>query len=184
MIEAATETLKQEGFAGASSRAIARTGSFNQALIFYHFGSLDALLLAALERTSLQRLAIYRERLSATATVPELLVELASLNEDDRASGHMTVVSQMVAGSLSRPELAPSVLEQMEPWLALAEATITRLLPPFVPAADLAYAALSFYLGVNLLSTLDPDDRRLEALLGHATTLTPLLQVASRLGLG
>src|SRR5207249_1839872 len=38
-VEATIETLKREGFAGASARAIARTGGFNQSLIFYHFGS-------------------------------------------------------------------------------------------------------------------------------------------------
>ena len=44
IVEAAIETLKTEGFAGASARAIARTGGFNQALVFYHFGSVNELL--------------------------------------------------------------------------------------------------------------------------------------------
>ena len=47
IVKAALETLREEGFAGASSRAIARRGGFNQALIFYHFGSLANLLLEA-----------------------------------------------------------------------------------------------------------------------------------------
>ena len=182
ILEAAIETLRQEGFAGATSRAIAREGSFNQALIFYHFGSLDDLLVSALEQTSRRRLALYEERLAEASNVAELLQELRELNAEDRASGHITVVSQMVSGSLARPELGPRVLEQMEPWLELTERTIARMLPPFVPAADLAYAALSFYLGVNLLSTLDPDDRRLDALLEHAEALTPLLALISERG--
>src|SRR6266581_2280999 len=41
ILDAALEALRTEGFAGATSRAIARIGGFNQALIFYHFGSLD-----------------------------------------------------------------------------------------------------------------------------------------------
>ena len=52
IIESALATLRDEGFAGATSRAIARRGAFNQALIFYHFGSLENLLVAALEQTS------------------------------------------------------------------------------------------------------------------------------------
>ena len=36
---AALEALRTEGFAGATSRAIGRIGGFNQALIFYHFGT-------------------------------------------------------------------------------------------------------------------------------------------------
>lgn len=52
IVDATLETLRNEGFAGATSRAIARAGDFNQALIFYHFGTLDGLLLAALDKTS------------------------------------------------------------------------------------------------------------------------------------
>jgi AcrR family transcriptional regulator len=49
IVEAAVETLKTAGFHGSSAREIARTGGFNQALIFYHFGTVRQLLLAALD---------------------------------------------------------------------------------------------------------------------------------------
>ena len=48
IVGAAIETLRTEGFGGTSARAIARIGDFNQALIFYHFGSVNGLLLEAL----------------------------------------------------------------------------------------------------------------------------------------
>ena len=47
-------------FAGASARAIAREGSFNQALIFYHFASVRNLLLAVLDLISERRMSEYR----------------------------------------------------------------------------------------------------------------------------
>src|SRR3954470_19911204 len=126
ILEAAFETLRAEGFAGATSRAIARRGGFNQALVFYYFGSLDGLLLAALDLTSERRLARYREALAAAEGLEEQLRVTGELYREDRESGHMTVVSQLVAGSLARPELAPQVLERMEPWLDFAEETIER----------------------------------------------------------
>ena len=58
--EAALETLKTVGFAGASARAIAHQGGFNQALIFYHFGSVQAVLLAAFDLMSDRRMAAVR----------------------------------------------------------------------------------------------------------------------------
>src|SRR5687767_14212759 len=61
MIEAALETLRTHGFKGASARAIARAGGFNSALIFYYFGTLHGLLLAALDHSSEQRMRRYRE---------------------------------------------------------------------------------------------------------------------------
>ena len=59
IVEAALETLKARGFAGASARVIAREGGFNQALIFYHFGSVQSLLLAALDLISERRMIEY-----------------------------------------------------------------------------------------------------------------------------
>ncbi len=173
---AALETLREDGFAGATSRAIARRGGFNQALIFYHFGSLETLLLAALERTSAERLARYRERVAATPTLEDLLPVLAELHEEDREAGHMRVVAQLVAGSVNRPEIARGVLALTEPWLELAEKTLARVLPPAFPARELAYAVVTFYFGLNLLAHLDPADRRAEALFGEAAAVAPLLR--------
>lgn len=181
IVAAALETLREEGFAGASSRAIARRGGFNQALIFYHYGSVDDLLLAALDQTSEERLAHYRTALADVADPGALLVVARSLYEEDRASGHMTVVSQMVAGSLARRELAPKVLARMVPWLAFGEETISRIAAPLgldeiVPPRELASAALTFYLGVNLLTNLDPESGELDALFARGAELAPLLE--------
>ena len=67
VVEAAIETLKREGYAGTSARAVARTGGFAQGVVFYHFGGMTELLLAALEETSRVRLASYE---SAVADSP------------------------------------------------------------------------------------------------------------------
>ena len=178
LIEAALETLRIEGFARATSRAIARTGGFNQALIFYHFGGVEPLLLAALEVTSAERMSRYRRALGGVQSLEELARTARRMYEEDRASGHMTVVSQMVAGSLARPELAPEVLARMEPWLEFAEETIARVLrgTPLegtLPTQELAYAAVTFYLGVNLLTNLDPDPRRAELVFERLAELAP-----------
>src|SRR5688572_31369531 len=79
IVKAALETVREEGFAGASSRAIARRGGFNQALIFYHFGSLEGLLVAALRQTSEQRLARYRAAIGPIDTLEELVPAMADL---------------------------------------------------------------------------------------------------------
>src|ERR1700693_3449385 len=127
LVTAALETLKADGFAGATSRAIARRAGVNQALVFYHFGSVDNLLLAALDRTSEERLAAYRDAVESVSSLANLSAVARRLYEDDLASGHMTVVSQMIAGSLARPELAPQVVARMEPWLAFAEEAFRRV---------------------------------------------------------
>src|SRR3954463_3613559 len=46
LVDAAVESLRFDGFAGASARAIAARAGVNPGLIFYHFGSVADLLLA------------------------------------------------------------------------------------------------------------------------------------------
>ena len=52
LVDAAIESLRFDGFAGASARAIATRAGLNPGLIFYHFGSVADLLLAALAEVS------------------------------------------------------------------------------------------------------------------------------------
>src|SRR5213078_627494 len=47
LVDGAIETLRTHGLAGASARTIAATAGVNQALVFYHFGSVHELLEAA-----------------------------------------------------------------------------------------------------------------------------------------
>jgi AcrR family transcriptional regulator len=178
IVDAALETLKKEGFAGATSRAIARAGGFNQALIFYHFGSLDGLLLAALDKTSAERLQRYREAVDRAGSAEELAEVAATVYAEDRDRGHMTVVSQMVAGSVARPELAREVVARMEPWIELCEDALRKALAgspaaEAIPLRDLAYAVVTFYLGLNVLTHLD-EDRRTEAVVAQLQQLAPL----------
>src|ERR671928_1757312 len=117
ILTAALETLRMEGFAGATSRAVAARGGFNQALVFYYFGSMDALLLAALDSTNEKRLAAYRTALADAGTLDDVVDIATRLYQEDRDTGHVDVVSQMIAGSVARPELAPEMLGRMQPWI-------------------------------------------------------------------
>jgi len=186
MIQAALETLKSHGFAGATSRAIARAGGFNQALIFYHFGSVDELLLAALDHSSEERLARYTQAVDEALTAEELVAVAARVYTEDRDAGHMTVVSQMFAGSVARPELAPAMLDRMEPWIALCERALEKAAadldaPELVPLRDVAYAIVTFYLGVNLLTHLD-DRARSERLFAQLEAVVPFASSLRRAG--
>ena len=175
IVKATLTTLRDEGFAGATSRAIARRGGFNQALIFYHFGSLENLRLAAVRQMSEERLARYTEAVAALPTLEALVPTMVDLWEEDKAAGHVQVVAQLIAGSANRPELAGAVVSLMEPWIALAETTFARVLPSGLPLAELAFATVVFYLGLNLITHLDPDDTRIDSLFGRGRSWAPLL---------
>jgi AcrR family transcriptional regulator len=182
--EATLEALRTEGFAGATSRVIARIGGFNQALIFYHYGSLDNALLAALDLTSEERMARYRDALDGARTLEELIGIARTFYREDSESGHVAVVSQLVAGSLARPELAKGVLERTEPWVDFCEQAIRKVvadspLSEVLPIRELAYGLVSYYLGTNLLTHLggaEKTDALFERLEALAPAISPILR--------
>jgi AcrR family transcriptional regulator len=47
LIDGALQAIRTHGIAGVSARTVAARAGVNQALVFYHFGTLDNLLAAA-----------------------------------------------------------------------------------------------------------------------------------------
>jgi AcrR family transcriptional regulator len=169
IVEAALETLKAEGIAGTSARAIARTGGFNQALIFYHFGSVNDVLLAGVERLSNDRLARYESKLEGVESLPDLVAVATELHREDSQSGHITVLSQMLAAAASAPEIGPELRRKFDPWVNLVEETVRRVLSgtpmeSMVPVEDIAFAITGMFMGIELLANLDEDRLREESL--------------------
>ena len=183
IVEAAVETLKREGYAGTSARAIAATGGFNQALIFYHFGSVRDLLIAALDRTSDERMAAYRSAAAEATDLVELTGVAGRIFREDLASGHVKVMVELIAGASTDPELAPAIVARVEPWIAFAREEAERIggtspLGSMAPPEDVAYAIVALFLGLEMLSHLEGDPARAERLFrladGVATMVTSL----------
>ena len=180
IVEAALETLKTEGFKGATARAIARRGDFNQALVFYHFGSVKNLLLAALDATSEARMKRYEAAVAEASTAAELLDIARTIYQEDLESGHITVLAEMVAGGINDPELGPAITQRMEPWIDFAASAIERALAGtpfegFLPTRDLAFGLVAFYIGADLLTALDGDRSRAENAFAMAERFLPML---------
>ena len=191
LVRAALKTLTQEGFFGTTARAIARTGKLNQALIFYHFGSVDRLLLAALDATSQDRLNRYRAGLADVTHITDLVEAMERLYKEDVLSGHITAVQEMVAGGSSVPALRQAVLARMEPWIVFAREVIARVtagtvVEKLVPIDDLAFSAVALYFGIETITNLGGDRSRAETLFETGRRFAPiadaLLQSASWVG--
>ena len=127
-IDAAIETLKAEGFAGASARTIAERAGSTQGLIFYHFGSVANLLLAALDAVSDERLHHYRDVVAAAHTPSQLAEAAKVIFRKDLDAGHITVLVEMIAGASSTPGLSAEVAARIEPWREFAQTSIEHAL--------------------------------------------------------
>ena len=179
LVRAALQTLTQKGFAGTTARAIASEGKVNQALIFYHFGSVDRLLLAALEATSQARLDRYREALAGVDRLADLVEAMGRLYKEDVVSGHITAVQEMVAGGSAIPSLRKEVLAKMEPWVEFAREVLQRVLAgsvvdKLVSLDDLAFAGVAFYFGIETITNLAGDRGRAERLFAAGRQLAPI----------
>jgi AcrR family transcriptional regulator len=186
MIQAALETLKAEGYAGTSARAIARRGGFNQALIFYHFGSVNGLLLAALDYQSAVRMERYRAAVDRARTLEDMLDVAMRIYREDLEAGHMTVLSEMVAGSMAHPELKPAISARLEPWIGFTEGAIKKALAgsplrPALPSREMAFGLVAFYCGVNMLVNLERDRKEIDRLFQTARGMAPLIKRVLRI---
>ena len=183
-VDAAVHTLRTEGYAGASARVIATRAGLNQGLIFYHFGSVANLLLAALDSVSDERLERYRADVSGV-TSPVRLVDVAEgIFRTDLDAGYLTVLVEMIAGASSTPGLGPEVSARIRPWREFARTTIEASvgdspLAGVLPPEEVAHAVVALYLGLEMLSHLDGDPDPALALFGHARQLASLLEAVS-----
>jgi AcrR family transcriptional regulator len=180
LIAAAIDTLRESGFAAASARRIAQRAGCNQALIFYHFGSVPDLLVAALEDISARRMAAYRELLAHTATLAELAVSARAVFEQDLDAGHVTVLVEMISAAQSVPGLGDRIAACLAPWREFAETAVRDILAgsplgSMLPAGEAGHAVVAGILGLEMLATLDGDRGPALALFDRARTLGELL---------
>jgi AcrR family transcriptional regulator len=180
LVEAALETLKADGFTGTTARAIAARAEVNQALVFYHFGGVDGLLLAALDASAAERMSRYAAAMAGAATTADRIAAARRLYREDVEGGHVTVIAELVAASLARPELRTQLIERMRPWLDLVSSVLREVagdspLAALIPVEDAAAALVALYFGLNLLSRLDPDSAQADSLFDLMERVAPLL---------
>src|SRR6478672_6773131 len=111
LVDGAVRVLTGEGFAGASARTVAAAAGVNQALVFYHFGSVDDLLAQACREATAERVAHYRDRLAAVGSLRELLDLGRILHAEERAQGNVAVLAQLLAGAQTDDRLAGPTAE-------------------------------------------------------------------------
>jgi AcrR family transcriptional regulator len=182
LVAGAVQALGEVGFAGASAREIANRAGANQALVFYHFGSVSELLLAALDDVSDRRLAAYSQALEQATTVSELIESARTIFSEDLDAGHVAVLVEMITGAQSTPGLGAQVAARLAPWREFAETAVRKAMAgspveSLVPARELAHGVVAGFLGLELLASLDGDRAPALALFDRARMVAGLLDL-------
>jgi AcrR family transcriptional regulator len=184
LVRGAIDALKEQGFAGASAREIARRAGCNQSLVFYHFGSVTNLLLAALDEVSATRHAHYQAAVDRATGLGELVDAAEGVFEEDLDAGHIAVLVEMIAGVSATPGLAPEVAARIAPWRQFAADALGGVLSGTPLSAVIepdvaAHAVVALYLGLEMLAHIDGDRTAALALFARARELAVLVQALS-----
>lgn len=186
IVEAAQRAITSQGYAGTSVRSIASVGGFSPALVFYHFGSVDALLLAVLDAVSAERLSRYRARLEGVVSLQGLAAAMSELYAEDLQLGQLTAVQEIVGAMAFDPRLGAAILACMQPWINFATELAAGLTDgsPLAGAVDpvtIGSAVIALYLGLEIVARMRGGDTAgsralLDALEGAAPWLDALLR--------
>jgi AcrR family transcriptional regulator len=161
LITGTLTAIREHGIAGTSARSIAAAAGVNQALIFYHFGTVDELLAAACHTEATARVDLYRSRFAEVRTLRELLDIGRDLHAHEKAEGNVTVLAQLMAGAQSDAKLAVPTAAALALWTTEIETVLRRLLAssPLGDLADpagLAVAVSAAFVGLELYEGVDP----------------------------
>jgi AcrR family transcriptional regulator len=160
LLSAAIATLRDKGIAGTSARSIATAAGVNQALVFYHFGTVEELIIAACQSATQARVSLYSDQFAGVTSLRELLTVGQSLHEAERAAGNTQVLAQVLAAAQQNSTLAEAARQALDLWIVEIEQTLQRILAdsPIRAALDipgLARAISAAFIGLELYEAAD-----------------------------
>lgn len=185
LLDGTLQTLRDKGIAGISARTIAATTGVNQGLIFYHFGSVDQLIIEACRTSTAERIKPYRERFAQATSLRELLAIGREMHIAEQAAGNVTVLAQVLAGAQQSKSFAEAGRDALQLWIDEIEIVLDRLLKksPIEVAVDkpgLARGVAAAFIGIELYDGVDPAGA--ESALSALEQLSVLTEVLDDLG--
>jgi AcrR family transcriptional regulator len=188
ILEAARESLREQGYSGTSIRAVAERAGVQLSLVHYHFGSKQSVLVAVLERENEKLL----ERQQALFTGPGRLSAkwraACRFLEDDLESGYVRILWELWAAGLADEELAARWRDATAGWRRLMAGVVEEWsrevgheLPISATAVATLVANLFQGLEVEILAGVSEDEApHLEVLEAVAQLIERIEADASR----
>lgn len=157
LLDAAEVLLINRGHAAITVRVVAAEAGVNHGLVRYYFGSLDGLLLAALERVT-ERL-FERQRTMYAGDEPFIdkwRRAMRYLTEDDHTSGYGKLWMELQALSWNRPALRKPLVAVNEGWRRILTETFGEAMDRYgvdtdrYPVGAMVSLVMTFNLGIQL----------------------------------
>lgn len=193
LLTATADALRRDGIAGLSARTIAARANVNQALVFYHFGTMSELVQEATRKSVDESVAYYRDRFAEVGSLSELLAVGRDLHDRERDAGNVALMAQVMAGAQQDLDLAGAAAYAMSAWSEEVEKTVARVLAGtamadlidtdgFAQAICAAFIGLELFEGVDSVGGVAALDalEKLGSLIGFVDELGPVASRALR----
>ncbi|WP_291525190.1 TetR/AcrR family transcriptional regulator [Branchiibius sp. NY16-3462-2] len=161
LTQAAFEVVRDQGWANASARNIAAQASVSQALVFYHFGTVDDLVAAASDLAVTDAIAAQRPLLADASTLTELVHAGRALSDQHRSDGNTSFMAQVMAAAQHNATMAAAAARALQLWEneivgALRRITGTGVAGELLDVEDLAPLITAAFVGTELYGGIDP----------------------------
>jgi AcrR family transcriptional regulator len=171
ILEAARESLREQGYSGTSIRAVAERAGVQLSLVHYHFGSKQAVLVAVLERENEKLLERQQALFAGSEPLSVKWRAACRFLEDDLESGYVRILWELWAAGLADEQLAARWRDATAGWRRLMADVVedwSREVGLELPISATAVATLV----ANLFQGLE-----VEILAGVAEAEAPHLEV-------
>jgi AcrR family transcriptional regulator len=130
ILAAAAAALVEEGVTGISTRRVADRAKVNQALVHYHFGSIENLMLEVLRGTSAEAMSIVQARYADSEDFVDLwLRDLDTIFDDEVMPGGLKAWLEIMALVVNDDSLMESYRKEFaDPHYAIMKAAVSRSL--------------------------------------------------------
>jgi AcrR family transcriptional regulator len=136
-LDAAERLLVREGAGGISTRRLAQEAEQNHGLVHYYFGSVDELLLQALERFTGRVLDRQRAMYETDVPFAEKWRTAVGFIEEDLAAGYPKVWAELEALAWNRPEMRERLHSVNDQWRTLLRDALSHAIEEY--GLDSAY---------------------------------------------
>ena len=119
ILEAARESLREQGYSGTSIRAVAERAGVQLSLVHYHFGSKQSVLVAVLERENEKLLARQQALFAGPEPLSAKWRAACRFLEDDLESGYVRILWELWAAGLADEQLAARWRDATAGWRRL-----------------------------------------------------------------
>jgi len=167
ILDATFRRLATDGYAALSLREIAKDAGINHALINYHFGTKDRLVIAVLDEANRQLLARQRQMYEEPGGFAAKWAQARRFYENDIASGFVRVQAELYAASLSNPGLREQFVPRVQAWKQVVSDAVREALLRYRPtlpkgfdAEAIASLISEFWLGMEFARLIGDADER------------------------